>query len=128
MIVQIVRLSIYVHHSVYDMLNVLFAEQERLQKFQIYAGSTTDVNTNTLCWKEDGQVGNSKQFKCHPKPITGRYLTIKKEGLNWDQYPLTLCEVVIVGGKFVWMGYHSILFRFITTNNHLLVPNRVCRA
>ena len=77
----------------------------RLQKFEIHAGSTTNVDANTLCWKEDGQVGNSKQFKCQPKPITGRYLTIKKEGLYYDQYPLTLCEVVVIGGKYITMDH-----------------------
>ena len=67
--------------------------------FEIRAGSTTNVDTNTLCWKEDGQVYNSKQFKCRPKPITGRYLSIKKNGVYREQYPLTLCEVVVIGGK-----------------------------
>ena len=102
--VESLNTDLLVYRALYVTQITYFTVQLRLLRFEIHAGSTTTVDANTLCWKEDGQVGNSKQFKCQPKPITGRYLTIKKEGVYYDQYPLTLCEVVVIGGKYIRMG------------------------
>ena len=82
-------------------------EPDRLQKFEIRLGSSDQVHTNPLCWKQDSPVlALTKTFKCQSGPAVGRYLSVEKNGtgLESSRYILTLCEVVIIGGKFTTFG------------------------
>ena len=100
----------------------IISDEQRIIAFTLSVGNSPDVNEHTQCASHNGAVaaGATVNESCM---ATGRYLSFRVTGENET---LTLCEVVVIGHKYVCTYQFLILFlsvNFRTANTKRLTSN-----
>ena len=72
----------------------------RLDEFRLSVGSSSQSDQLVQCATHSGRVASSASVTTSCKAL-GRYLEFRRSGIRRDKYVTGLCEVVVIGHRYI---------------------------